>query len=704
MNAVRPTALQLAVRVGHGGHAAAVAADAVAEGELPVGVVLAERLQPSRQVARPRASRRPARPPSDGSAPCRERRRRRRARASPRSGHAWPGPASDTRPCRVSSAGGGIDDLLSSTATDHDTLGAQLLRPAHLRLPDRREGHRRFEVDGVGKVVLVHEGRPGLPGQQAAVAAIRVAQPEDIAAAVEVGLDVHPQLFALDRTAHVEEQARLRAWSCELPPSLPSTGMVRGSKESSEPIGSKSRMMSSLIRPPGLKTNPPTVNPSGFGSCARWLRRRRRLLRRLRLLGCRRRRSAPTGELVCASAEPIANRSTAAATSPVHTNLASASMLYTRSRYHRWCFRPDAVSVTAIVSASPRLPAATAARGCFCEPPRGPQRCSSASRLLFGCYRAGARDCQRRGRISAAARREEHWLCGIRRARTSAEPTPASQRASDIAEFFEGSRSRHPAVTGFTDRACRAARSDRLRDAGAAMLRPERGPEFARRRPNERLPHVVCDCRAWCSEPRSGSASYTFAYARGWAYMTDDPQACANCHVMNEQYDGWIKSSHRSVAVCNDCHVPHSLRRQVCDERQQRLLALVLLHDWQFSRANPGVAGKPGDRGGELPPLPRAGRRRDGDARTRRIARHLVYPLSRVRGPYGTSRDQRCRFAEVNRVRPETKRNARVESQCGPDRGGRDGGWRRGDRGTPRQHHGAEGGSAEFVLPRRRAD
>ena len=56
-----------------------------------------------------------------------------------------------------------------------------------------------------------------------------------------------------------------------------------------------------------------------------------------------------------------------------------------------------------------------------------------------------------------------------------------------------------------------------------------------------------------------GLGSYTFAYARGWAYMTDDPKACANCHVMNEQYDGWIKSSHRSVAVCNDCHVPHSL-------------------------------------------------------------------------------------------------------------------------------------------------
>jgi cytochrome c nitrite reductase small subunit len=28
---------------------------------------------------------------------------------------------------------------------------------------------------------------------------------------------------------------------------------------------------------------------------------------------------------------------------------------------------------------------------------------------------------------------------------------------------------------------------------------------------------------------------------------------------MNEQYAGWVKSSHRSVAVCNDCHVPRDL-------------------------------------------------------------------------------------------------------------------------------------------------
>jgi cytochrome c nitrite reductase small subunit len=56
----------------------------------------------------------------------------------------------------------------------------------------------------------------------------------------------------------------------------------------------------------------------------------------------------------------------------------------------------------------------------------------------------------------------------------------------------------------------------------------------------------------------AGLGGYTFVYARGASYLTDDPAACANCHVMREQYDGWIKSSHRSVAVCNDCHTPHA--------------------------------------------------------------------------------------------------------------------------------------------------
>jgi cytochrome c nitrite reductase small subunit len=56
-----------------------------------------------------------------------------------------------------------------------------------------------------------------------------------------------------------------------------------------------------------------------------------------------------------------------------------------------------------------------------------------------------------------------------------------------------------------------------------------------------------------------GIGSYTFIYAKGYSYLTNDPAACANCHVMSEQYDGWIKSSHRGVAACNDCHTPPGL-------------------------------------------------------------------------------------------------------------------------------------------------
>jgi cytochrome c nitrite reductase small subunit len=56
-----------------------------------------------------------------------------------------------------------------------------------------------------------------------------------------------------------------------------------------------------------------------------------------------------------------------------------------------------------------------------------------------------------------------------------------------------------------------------------------------------------------------GVGGYTFIYAKGSSYITDDPAACSNCHVMREHYDGWFKSSHRAVAVCNDCHTPPGL-------------------------------------------------------------------------------------------------------------------------------------------------
>jgi cytochrome c nitrite reductase small subunit len=57
----------------------------------------------------------------------------------------------------------------------------------------------------------------------------------------------------------------------------------------------------------------------------------------------------------------------------------------------------------------------------------------------------------------------------------------------------------------------------------------------------------------------AGIGSYTFVYAKGYSYLTNDPRACANCHVMQDHFDAWTRSSHRTVAVCNDCHTPPGL-------------------------------------------------------------------------------------------------------------------------------------------------
>lgn len=54
-----------------------------------------------------------------------------------------------------------------------------------------------------------------------------------------------------------------------------------------------------------------------------------------------------------------------------------------------------------------------------------------------------------------------------------------------------------------------------------------------------------------------GLGLFTFLYARGYSYFTNDPRACGNCHVMQDYYDAWQKSSHHAAAVCNDCHTPH---------------------------------------------------------------------------------------------------------------------------------------------------
>lgn len=59
-----------------------------------------------------------------------------------------------------------------------------------------------------------------------------------------------------------------------------------------------------------------------------------------------------------------------------------------------------------------------------------------------------------------------------------------------------------------------------------------------------------------------GLAGYTFYRAEGASYLSNDPKACVNCHIMRDQYDGWQKASHHVVATCNDCHIPHEFVRK----------------------------------------------------------------------------------------------------------------------------------------------
>ena len=55
-----------------------------------------------------------------------------------------------------------------------------------------------------------------------------------------------------------------------------------------------------------------------------------------------------------------------------------------------------------------------------------------------------------------------------------------------------------------------------------------------------------------------GLGGATFDYAEGTSYLSTDPAACANCHIMQRAYDSWQKASHHAVARCVDCHLPHA--------------------------------------------------------------------------------------------------------------------------------------------------
>ncbi len=55
----------------------------------------------------------------------------------------------------------------------------------------------------------------------------------------------------------------------------------------------------------------------------------------------------------------------------------------------------------------------------------------------------------------------------------------------------------------------------------------------------------------------AGIGLATLHYANATSYLSTNPAACVNCHIMQPQYDSWQKSSHHALATCVDCHLPH---------------------------------------------------------------------------------------------------------------------------------------------------
>jgi cytochrome c nitrite reductase small subunit len=56
----------------------------------------------------------------------------------------------------------------------------------------------------------------------------------------------------------------------------------------------------------------------------------------------------------------------------------------------------------------------------------------------------------------------------------------------------------------------------------------------------------------------AGVGLFTFRCAEGLSYFSTDPRACANCHIMNDQFSLWTKGPHHGAAGCVDCHLPHT--------------------------------------------------------------------------------------------------------------------------------------------------
>jgi cytochrome c nitrite reductase small subunit len=75
-----------------------------------------------------------------------------------------------------------------------------------------------------------------------------------------------------------------------------------------------------------------------------------------------------------------------------------------------------------------------------------------------------------------------------------------------------------------------------------------------------------------------GLGIYVFYIAKGYSYLSNDPRACINCHVMTDQYRSWSASSHHAFTSCNSCHVPEGIVSKYLTKAEHGFR-----HSWAFT-------------------------------------------------------------------------------------------------------------------------
>lgn len=76
----------------------------------------------------------------------------------------------------------------------------------------------------------------------------------------------------------------------------------------------------------------------------------------------------------------------------------------------------------------------------------------------------------------------------------------------------------------------------------------------------------------------AGLAIVLFFCAEVPSYLTDAPEACINCHVMQPQYAAWQAGPHSNAAACNDCHTPADPLPKLATKARSGLA-----HAWAFT-------------------------------------------------------------------------------------------------------------------------